>query len=62
LIVKVMAKKLADGKYYKKKGVVRRVHEQYVGEIKMLNSSTVIKLDQAQLETVIPAVGKVLMK
>ena len=58
LIVKVMAKKLADGKFYKKKGVVRKVHDRYVGEVKMVNSGTVIKLDQQQLETVIPAVGK----
>ncbi|EFJ35263.1 hypothetical protein SELMODRAFT_79872 [Selaginella moellendorffii] len=55
LVVKVMAKSLAD--YYKRKGVVRQVINKYVGEIEMLDSGHVLKVDQAELETVIPQIG-----
>jgi len=54
IVVKVMNKKLADGAYYKMKGVVRQVHDKYVGEIEMLDSGDVIKIDQNFCETVIP--------
>lgn len=57
LVVKVMNRKLADGKYYKQKGVVVRMQDKYVGEIKMLDSGDVLRLDQEHCETVIPAVG-----
>ena len=33
---KVMAKRLADGKYYKRKAVVERVIEKYVGVVRTL--------------------------
>jgi DNA/RNA-binding protein KIN17 len=57
IVVKVMHKKLADGKFYKKKGVVQQVRDSFVGEVKMLESGHVLKLDQEHLETVIPAAG-----
>lgn len=57
LIVKVMNKKLADGKYYKEKGVIEKVVDKFVGVIKMLQSGDILKLDQSQLETVIPNIG-----
>lgn len=57
IIVKVLHKKLGN-RYYKKKGVVKDVQNRYVGVIKMLDSEDVLKIDQAHLETVIPAVGK----
>ena len=34
------------------------VQNRYVGVIKMLDSGDVLKVDQAHLETVIPAVGE----
>ena len=38
-------------------GEVQRVIDRYVGEISMLDSGDVIRVDQAQLETVIPSPG-----
>lgn len=57
IVVKVMSKVLAEKGYYKQKGVVRKVIDKYVGEIEMLESKHVLRVDQAELETVIPQVG-----
>eukprot|EP01116_Phalansterium_solitarium_P022759 TRINITY_DN7635_c0_g1_i2.p3 TRINITY_DN7635_c0_g1~~TRINITY_DN7635_c0_g1_i2.p3 ORF type:complete len:184 (+),score=38.00 TRINITY_DN7635_c0_g1_i2:1102-1653(+) len=57
IVVKVMNKGLADGKYYKQKGVVSKVIEKYIGVVKMIESRDVLKIDQDQLETVLPNIG-----
>ncbi|ESR34502.1 hypothetical protein CICLE_v10005088mg [Citrus x clementina] len=57
IIVKVMSKALADKGYYKQKGVVRKVIDKYVGEIEMLEKKHVLRVDQDELETVIPQIG-----
>lgn len=57
LVVKVMSRNLAD--YYKQKGIVLRVISKYVGEIEMLESKHILKVDQEELETVIPQIGGV---
>eukprot|EP01134_Creolimax_fragrantissima_P000467 CFRG0467T1 len=57
LIVKVINRKLAGGRYHKAKGEIIRVHDKYVAEIEMLDTGDVIKIDQAHLETVIPQIG-----
>ena len=57
IIVKVMSKALAEKGYYKQKGVVRKVIDKYVGEIEMLESMHVLRIDQEELETVIPQIG-----
>lgn len=57
LIVKVMSKSLAEQGFYKQKGVVRKVIGKYVAEIKMLESGAILKVDQEELETVIPQIG-----
>ncbi|XWS74977.1 hypothetical protein CRYUN_Cryun01aG0045200 [Craigia yunnanensis] len=59
IIVKVMSKALAQKGYYKQKGVVRKVLDRYVGEIEMLESKHVLRVDQEELETVIPQIGGV---
>jgi len=46
-----------NGKYYKMKGVVEDVIDKYIAQIKMLDMGDILKLDQSQLETVIPPVG-----
>ncbi|PAL65130.1 hypothetical protein CEJ83_20695, partial [Acinetobacter baumannii] len=43
--------------YYKQKGVVRKVIDKYVGEIEMLEKKHVLRVDQDELETVIPQIG-----
>nr|CAD1817189.1 unnamed protein product [Ananas comosus var. bracteatus] len=57
IVVKVMSKTLAEKGYYKQKGVVKRVLDKYVGEIEMLESKHVLRVDQEELETVIPQIG-----
>ncbi|GAU14167.1 hypothetical protein TSUD_169930 [Trifolium subterraneum] len=57
IVVKVMSKALAEKGYYKQKGVVRKVIDKYIGEIEMLESKHVLRVDQEELETVIPQVG-----
>lgn len=57
IVVKVMSKALAEKGYYKQKGVVRRVIDKYVGEIEMVESKHVLRIDQEELMTVIPQIG-----
>ncbi|GFZ14978.1 DNA/RNA-binding protein Kin17, conserved region [Actinidia rufa] len=57
IIVKVMSKALAEKGYFKQKGVVRKVIDKYVGEIEMLESKHVLRVDQDELEMVIPQIG-----
>jgi len=60
IVVKIMNKKLSDGKYYKEKGTVRKVLDKYIGEVKLENG-TILRLDQNDLETVIPQVGRLVL-
>ncbi|ONK61747.1 uncharacterized protein A4U43_C08F33160 [Asparagus officinalis] len=60
IVVKVMSKTLKEKGYYKQKGVVKRVIDKYVGEIEMLGSKHVLRVDQEELETVIPQVGGII--
>ena len=56
-MVKVMHKKLGD-RFYKKKGVVTEVKEHFTAVVEMIETGDKIKIDQAHLETVIPAIGE----
>lgn len=57
IIVKIITNKLGE-KYYKKKAIVMDVIDLYTAVVKLIEQGTVIKLDQAHLETVLPAVGR----
>lgn len=57
IVVKLITKALGD-KFYKQKGVVVEVIEKYRAKIKLLETGEKVKIDQAHVETVIPAVGK----
>lgn len=57
IIVKVMSKALAEKGYYKQKGIVRKVIDKYVGEIEMIDNKHILRIDQDELETVIPQIG-----
>ncbi|ETN65421.1 kin17 [Anopheles darlingi] len=57
IVVKLITKALGE-KYYKEKGVVVEVIDKYRAKIKLLETGDKLKVDQAHLETVIPAVGK----
>ena len=57
IVVKVITKKLGDN-YYKKKGVVKEVVDNYIGIVTMIDTGDRLKFDQEHLETVIPAINK----
>lgn len=57
ITVKVMNKQLRDGKYYKQKGTVEKVVDRYTAHVRMHAAGELLKLDQDDLETVIPAEG-----
>lgn len=63
VIVRILNKKLLGGALYKQKAVVTRVVDRYVGELRVDSADssidgTVLKIDQDELETVIPSLGK----
>eukprot|EP00658_Telonema_sp_P-2_P023908 TRINITY_DN19588_c0_g1_i1.p1 TRINITY_DN19588_c0_g1~~TRINITY_DN19588_c0_g1_i1.p1 ORF type:complete len:165 (+),score=66.44 TRINITY_DN19588_c0_g1_i1:155-649(+) len=55
--VKVMNKALLDGTVYKKKGVITKVESSTVAIVKIKETGTKLRIDQQQLETVIPNPG-----
>ncbi|KAI3749663.1 hypothetical protein L2E82_20279 [Cichorium intybus] len=54
----VMSKDLGENTI-KQKDVKRKVIDKYVGEIEMLQSKHKLRVDQEELETVIPQIGAV---
>jgi DNA/RNA-binding protein KIN17 len=61
IVVRIISKTLADGKYFKRKAVVDKVIDKYTAEVEVLDSGPdkrdggdILKLDQDDLETVIP--------
>ena len=65
-MVRIISKKLAGGKYFKRKAVVDRVlDDKFTAEVEVLDSGPderdggdVLRLDQDDLETVVPKVDK----
>ena len=65
IVVKILNRKLLGGALYKSKALVLRVKDRYVGELKLLAPGvegappgTILQMDQADLESVLPAIGK----
>ena len=56
-VVKVVTPKLGE-KYYRKKGTVMNIVDKYSAVVRMLDSGDKVRVDEAHLETVIPALGK----
>ena len=67
IIVKIMDKKLGDGRFYKQKAVVQKVVDNYVGEIVLIDkqtgelAKTRLRMDQDDLETTIPKINNPLL-
>lgn len=59
-MVKIITDKLGE-KYFNKKGVVVATKDVYVAIVKLIDTDTILKVDQAHLETVLPAIGKKVM-
>ena len=57
IVIKIVTNKLGE-KYHKKKAVVTDVVDKYTGVVRLVETDAVIKLDQAHMETVLPAIGK----
>merc|ERR1711915_455121 len=57
IVVKIITKSLGD-KYYKKKGYIKEVIDDFAALVIMNDTGTKIKLDQAHLETVVPQEGR----
>jgi len=57
IVVKITAKSLGD-KYYKKKGYVKELVDDYVALVVLNDTGAKLKLDQEHLETVIPQEGR----
>ena len=56
--MKVLHKKQGDHFYQRTEGIVEEVRDTFTGVVKMIKTGDKIKIDQAHLETVIPAIGK----
>jgi len=56
IAVKIMTRKLGDN-YFKQKGVITELVNNYVAIVKLFDNGHKIKMDQEYLETVIPAEG-----
>ena len=59
IVVKVTNTKVGDGRYHKCKGVVKDVEDKFCATVEMLDSGDVLRLDQDDLETVIPKLGRI---
>ena len=55
--VKIVTKSLGD-KYYKQKGYVKTLVDDYTAVVIVSSTGAKLKLDQSHLETVIPAIGR----
>ncbi len=56
MVVKIKNKKLLNGKLYKAKGTILST-DDFIAEIKTFDPEAIVKLDQDDLETVIPQPG-----
>eukprot|EP01024_Parvocaulis_polyphysoides_P039389 TRINITY_DN3558_c3_g1_i2.p1 TRINITY_DN3558_c3_g1~~TRINITY_DN3558_c3_g1_i2.p1 ORF type:complete len:413 (+),score=61.25 TRINITY_DN3558_c3_g1_i2:60-1298(+) len=57
IIVKIKSESLKKQGFYGKKGVVKQIIDGYVAEIQILDNGSRVRVDQAELETVIPGFG-----
>jgi len=57
VVVKVVTKSLGD-KYYKKKGWVREVIDDFAALVVITETGAKVRLDQDHLETVVPGEGR----
>lgn len=57
IIVKITNAELADGQYYSQKALVTRRHSPFVAEVQVLSSNDILRIDQVDLETVLPPIG-----
>ena len=54
IVVRISNKKLADGKYHKKRAVVLAVVDTFLAKVRVLDLGDVLEIDQAHLMTLVP--------
>eukprot|EP00871_Galdieria_phlegrea_P005435 jgi/Galph1/5893/GphlegSOOS_G4479.1 len=57
LVVRILNAELEDGLYLRRKAVVKEVVEPYVADVEVIGSEDLVRIDQADLEPVIPQPG-----
>lgn len=57
IIVKITSKEVGNGAFYKSKGKIVKVIADYGARVELIDSDTLLELDQDDLETVIPKPG-----
>ena len=60
IVIKIITKRLGE-KYYKKKGIITDVEDKFTATVKLLDGKDIVKLDQMHIETVIPAIGRMVV-
>jgi DNA/RNA-binding protein KIN17 len=65
ILVRIISKKIANGKYYKRKAIINKVYKKFTAEVEILDSGPddrdggdTVEIDQSNLETVVPKEGK----
>lgn len=65
ILARIVSKKIKKGKYYKRKCIVNKVYDKYIAKVELLDSGPgaddggdIFEIDQDDLETVVPKVGK----
>ncbi len=68
ILTRIVSKKVKKGKYYKRKCIINKVYDKYIAKVELLDSGPggddggdVFEIDQDDLETVVPKVGKHVM-
>ena len=68
ILARIVSKKVKRGRFYKRKCVINSVYDKYTAEVEILDSGPnandggdILEIDQDDLETVIPKVGKKVM-
>jgi len=60
IIVKIWSERLGK-RFHNKKGEIIKVENKFTAHVQMLKSKAIIKIDQTQLETVVPAFGRLVL-
>eukprot|EP01026_Neomeris_dumetosa_P038273 TRINITY_DN31197_c0_g1_i1.p1 TRINITY_DN31197_c0_g1~~TRINITY_DN31197_c0_g1_i1.p1 ORF type:complete len:422 (-),score=65.00 TRINITY_DN31197_c0_g1_i1:72-1337(-) len=57
IVVKIKSQALQKNGYFGKKGIVKKIIDKFVGELEVIDDGMRVRVDQQELETVIPGYG-----
>lgn len=58
IVVRIINKDVANGQYFRKKAIVDQLVDKYTAQVTTLDDSSSLRLDQDDLETVVPKIKK----